>query len=187
MGIRAEWTLKGKVIPLPSGGTVEITDDKWVGMGEGATFRRLTYVNGSCEIVFEVHDGVPGAVSVTLRADQGFLRQKDLAAIRLDQIRPEVYSVAGVAAFTTDGVDDEGMDDYVDNPMTRADARKAVSRAASRTKITPEFLRRVAEIYRAAPDGARIEAVKAAFGKEERQAWRYVAQARQRGFIDGDD
>ena len=170
--------IKGLTLRLPSGGSVEITDATEVPMGDGYTYRQLTYRDTGCEIVFEVRDGWPGAVSINLRAKDGFIRQKDLAAIRLDQIRDEVYAVAGVGAFTPDG------DDY---ELSDAQARTTLNRVTSRRKLTPEFLSRVAEIHQAAPEGGRIEAVKAAFGKEERQAQRYIAQARAKGFISGND
>jgi hypothetical protein len=93
-------------------------------------------------------------VSIELTGDR-FIRQKDLTAIRLDQIRDEVYVVAGVGAFTPDGTDVY--------ELTASAARKALSRATSRRKITSEFLRKVAEIHQSVPDGQRLAAVKAAF------------------------
>ncbi|RAV00669.1 hypothetical protein DQP58_00060 [Mycobacterium colombiense] len=173
-----EIKIKGSRFPLPSGGSVEITDDHPVSMGDGFTYQRLTYIDGTCEIVFEVHDGRPGAVSMNLRTAEGFIRQKDLAAIKLDQIRHEVYSVAGVGGFTADG------DDY---ELTGADARKAVDRATSRRRLTPDLLRKVAETHQSAPAGERVAAVRGAFQVKERQALRYIAAAREKGFIDGND
>jgi hypothetical protein len=171
--------IKGLTIRMDSGGTVEITDNTPVSLGDGFSYRRLTYRDDTAEIVFEVHDGWPGAVSFTLSAgEDGFIRQKDLTAIRLDQIRDEVYAVAGIGAFTPDG------DEY---EHTGADARKALNRVTSRRKLTPEFLTRVAEIYQAAPDGRRIEAVRAAFGIEERQALRYIARAKSERNVNGND
>lgn len=174
--------LKGASFPLPGGGSVEITDDTDVSMGDGFTFRQLTYRDDTTEIVFEVRDGAPGAVSLKLDG-AGFIRQKDLTAIRLDHIRAEVYAVAGVGAFIPDGGDDYGQTDYV---LNAEKAREAVKTAASRRRITPEFLHRVAEIHQSAPKGERLAAVKAAFSVKERQALRYIAQAREKDLIDGD-
>lgn len=165
---------KGRVYPLPDGGTVEFTDDEYVSMGDGFTFRLLTYRRGPVEIVFEVRDGIPGCTGISLATDGGFIRQKDLAAIRLDDIRDSVYTVAGIGLFDADGEDYAAGD---------AEARKALARAASRRKITPEFLRRVAEIYQTAPVGERTAAIRAAFSVDERQAFRYIARARKAGFI----
>lgn len=179
---RVEVELKGASFPLPGGGHVEITDDDNVSMGDGFTFRQLTYRDEKTEIVFEVRDGVPGAVSIQMGGD-GFIRQKDLTAIKIDQIRAEVYAVAGVGAFIPDGGDDYGQTEYVLNAER---AREAVKRAASRRRITPEFLHRVAEIHQSAPEGERLAAVRAAFKVKERQALRYIAQARAEDLIDGD-
>jgi predicted lipoprotein len=190
--IVAEFPRKGATYPLPSGGTVEITDETYVAMGDGFTFACLTYRNDNITVTFEVRNGVPGAASITLTAGDKLLRTKDLTAIKLDQIRLEVCAVAGVGAFVpyvVAGVDpaDFDVDDYgqTEIELSHAVARKAINRATSRRKITPEFLSRVAEIYQGAPEGGRIEAVKAAFSARERQAWRYVAQAREKGLIDG--
>jgi hypothetical protein len=54
---------------------------------------------------------------------------------------------------------------------------------ASRRKITPKFLSRVAEIHQAAPEGGRLAAVKVAFMVNERQALRYIAAARKEGWL----
>lgn len=167
------WTLK-----LPSGGTVEITDDERVLLGDGFTFRQLTYTSGGCTIVFEVRDGVPGAVSITLNGD-GILRQKDLTAIRLDDIRAEVYAVAGIGTFSPDG--------HFGPPMDDAKRRKTLNKATSGRKMQPDRLREVAKIYKKAPSGGRHSAIATAFGVSERQAWRYIAQAKEKGLIDGND
>ena len=195
MALRA-WqpgTLKGATYPLPSGGTVEITDDEYVAMGDGFTFAGLTYRNGNITVTFEVRNDVPGAASITLIAGDKLLRAKDLTAIKLDQIRNEVYAVAGVGAFVPYAdprvgafefdVDDEGQTEI---ELTAQEAVKAVKRATTtRRKITPEFLSRVAAMHQAAPEGERLAAVKAAFTVNERQALRYIAAARKKGLING--
>lgn len=173
-----EWetiTIKGKIFELPDGGSIEFTDDTPVPMGDGFTCRQLTYRMDNCEILFEVRDGVPGCVSIRLWADERLLRPRDLTAIPLDDIRDQVYAFAGIGAFTPDG------EEY---SLGGAAARKAVNRAASRRKITPEFLGRVAEIHQATPEGGRLAAVIAAFGVSERHALRYIKQAKREGFID---
>lgn len=166
--------IQGATYGLPSGGTVEITDDEPVAMGDGFTYLRLTYRKDNCEIVFEVRNGTPGATSISLHADERPLRTTDLTAIKLDVIRAEVYAVAGVGAFSPDG------DEY---ELTFNEGRKAVQRATSRRTITPEFLALVAKTHQSAPEGARTEAVMAAFQANERKAFRYIAAARKEGFI----
>lgn len=150
-----------------------------VPMGNGFTFAGLCYTNGNITVTFEVRDGVPGATSITLCAGgDRLLRAKDLTAVKLDQIRNEVYAVAGVGTHPTLLVAPGVYE------LTGEDAIKEVRRAAtSRRKITPEFLSRVAEIHQRAPEGERIAAVKAAFTVNDRQALRYIAAARKEGLI----
>ena len=192
------------VFPLPSGGSVEITDATLVSIGAGYGWAGLTYTNDNVTVVFEVRDGVPGATSVTLRAaGDKLIRAKDLTAIRLDQIRNEVYAVVGVGWFTfvpagsEDNYDEDNYESHssqitvvrpgvweFDHELTGEDAIKAVKRATTRRhKITPEFLSRVAEIHQGASEGGRLAAVKAAFVVNERQALRYIAAARKEGLI----
>jgi hypothetical protein len=165
---------------LPDGGRVDITDGVLVPMGDVVTYRELTYTNAGVEIVFEVRDRVPGCVSIKLRPAEGerHIRAKDLAAIKLDQLRDECFAVAGVFTPISDG---EGL------THTVSAARKLTERSATRRKVTPELLSRVAEIYTSTPAtqaDARVDAVVAAFGGiSKRQAWRYIAQAKREGLI----
>jgi len=177
MAIRA-WQpteMQGSILQLPSGGTVEITDDEPVKMGDGFTYSLLTYRNRNCEIVFEVRNATPWCVSIKLTSgDDRPLRPKDLADIRLADIRSEVYAVAGVGAFDPNG------EDY---DLTPSEARKAVDRASSRRRLTPEFLVQVAEVHQGAPEGGRTDAVKAAFDINDRKAYRWIAAARKGGLV----
>jgi hypothetical protein len=179
-----EVTVKGEQFPLPSGGSVEITDDKWVPVGDGFTFRVLTYRDDTTEIVFEVRNGVPGAVSVTLRAGEGFVRQKDLTATKLDDIRADVYAVAGINASIPKGEWHHGYSHY---QLDASNTRKVLRKAGSRRKITPELLAKVAEIHNNAPKGTRTSAVVAAFDVDPRTAFRYIARSKQEGLISGND
>jgi hypothetical protein len=162
-----------EIYDLPGGGRVEVTDDKPVPMGDVYAYRQLTYTNDTCEIVFEVRDGVPGCVSIKLWAGERTIHAKDLVAIKLDRLRDEAFLVVGMIIPDPDG--GHGATHHV--------VRKTLSRATSRRRITPKFLAQVAEKYQAAPEGARIEAVMAACGAGERQAFRYIAQAREKGLI----
>ncbi len=176
---------------MSDGGTVEVTHDYQVipddqeGLGlirfvhryddfDVWVDRQLTYTNGGTRIVFEVVDGVPGCVSITLKAQDRPIRQKDLTATKLDQIRDEAYQVAGMLV-----VADENM--FTAGPRF---IRKALNTSASRRKITPDFLRRVAEIYQSIDrrDDA-IEAMKTEFHAGDRQVERYIEAAKKKGFI----
>ncbi|WP_197377554.1 hypothetical protein [Mycolicibacterium baixiangningiae] len=167
-------TLKGSTYPLPDGGNVEITDDQYADMGSGFSYRVVTYRKDAVEIVFEIRDGVPGCVSIKIAGEDGFIRQKDLAAIRLADIREEVYTAVGIGSFTTEG------DDY---ELSSPEARKALTRATTRRKVDDNLLRRVAEVHQSVPEGGRIAAVMGAFHVSERQALRYIRSANDRGFL----
>jgi uncharacterized protein (DUF4213/DUF364 family) len=101
----------------------------------------------------------------------------DLHAIRLDDIREIVYNTVGIATTTTP--DEYG--DYDERAMTSSDVRKTVNQ--KRRKVTPQLLKKVAEIHRAAPEGRKVAAVKAAFRVHERTALRYIAAAKDERFI----
>ena len=168
-----EWGAIREIYELPDGGRVEVTDETIVPMGDVYSYRQLTYTNGTCEVVFEVRDGAPGAVTIKLSAGERPIRAKDLVAIKLDQIREDAFLAVGMII-----PDPEGGHD-----ATHQVVRKTLNRSTSRRKITPKFLNLVAETYQRAPEGDRIEAVMAAFSAKERQAFRYIAQARQQGLI----
>ena len=105
----------------------------------------------------------------------------DLNAIKLDDLRDSIYAFAGVFVPNPDG---GGLVHRLGPASFRQD-RKRVEAVTRRRKVTPEFLSQVAEVHQAAPERGRLEAVKAAFRVSERQALRYIGQAKQRGLIDG--
>ncbi|OBB56753.1 hypothetical protein A5757_01435 [Mycobacterium sp. 852013-51886_SCH5428379] len=168
---------KNYEIPLRDGAVVVIADFKdLVPMGDGVACRKALYRRDGLEVAWEIQRGVPECTSVTLRAEAAGLLTRDLHAIRLDDIRETVYSAIGIAAFTPDGEEYE---------MSPAEARKAANRAASRRTVTDERIKRVAEIHRGAPEGRRTAAVAAAFQVHERTALRYIAKAREEGYLHG--
>ena len=164
---------------LPGGGAVEVTDGTLVPLSSGGddvfVYRQLTYTDTGCRIVFEVADGVPGCVSVTLTAQGRSIRAKDLTAIKLDRIREEAFRAVGMII-----PDPEGGHD-----ASARVVRKTLIDSRSRQKLTPTLLRRVADIYRASDrvDDA-IEAIKTEFHLDsDRQPRRYIADAKKKGFI----
>jgi hypothetical protein len=176
-------------IQLPDGGRVDVTDDTVVPMGDVRANRQLTYTHDggagrpACEVVFEVRGGVPMCARLTLLGadSETGVRAKDLKAIKLDELRADVFGYVGVFAPNPAG----GWVRKVGRGSLRAD-RKHVEQAATRRKVTPQFLKRVAEIYNGAASGGRFEAVRAAFPDvEERQVHRYIAAARTEGFLSG--
>lgn len=171
---------------------IEVTDDTVVRMGEGFAYRQITYTAHRFKLTFEVRNGYPGCVRLEMSASgsflhskalddqkpatssESFLRSKDLADIKIDDIRIDCFAVMGVTQ-TAGG-------QFVHRLSYRAD-RKRVERIKTRRKVTPELLQRVAEVHNQATEGQRIEAVKAAFSVAERQALRYIAEARKERLI----
>ena len=82
----------------PDGGEVEPTKARVVPMGDGGAFEQLTYRRRGIEVVFEVRERVPVCTKVLLTPDPETgepVRARDLAAIRLDDLREDVYAAAG--------------------------------------------------------------------------------------------
>jgi hypothetical protein len=175
---------------LPDGGRVDVTEPALVPMGDVFAHRQLTYTHDgdagrpACRIVFEVRNGVPVCASVHLWSDgQTCVRAKDLKSFKLDNLRDDIYAYTGVFVRNPDGDEHE----YMRRVGWRSfqQDRKRVERATQRRKVTPEFLKQVAELHNNAAAGARLEAVRTAFRVSERQALRYIAQAKNKGLIDG--
>ena len=120
---------------------------------------------------------MPGCVSIKLCAGDDFIRTKDLTAIKLDQLRDEAVNAVGMMIPDPDGGHDAPV----------KIVRKALRQATTRRKINTDFLRRIAETYKNAPAGDRAEPIRATFGVSTRQAWRCIAQAREKGLLDGND
>jgi len=150
-------------------------------MGDGGAFEHVTYRRGGVEIVFEVRDRVPVCTKVLLTPDPDTrepLRAKDLTAIRLDDIREDVYAAVGVfKGNPTDGWVHEGG-----RESARRDRRK-VREAVKRRTITTVLLQQVAATHAAAA-GAKVAAVADAFGVDKRTAHRYIAAAREKGLME---
>jgi hypothetical protein len=173
---------------LPDGGHVEVTDDTVVPMGDAHAVRQLRYSHTgdaerpACETVFEVRDGVPVCIQLTLTADNEIgVRAKDLKAIKLEELREDVYGYVGVFTPNPAG----GLLRRVGRGSYRQD-REHVRQATTRRKLTPKFLEQVAGIHGGSSGGGGFGAVKAAFPDvDERQIRRYIATARAKGFLDG--
>ncbi|BBY47647.1 hypothetical protein MARA_11150 [Mycolicibacterium arabiense] len=158
-----------------SDGGIVVVDDTgdYAAIGDGFAFRKCAYHRDGVSVAWEIRDGTPQCLGVMVRASEDAgLRTKDLHAIRLDDIREIVYLTIGIGTFSSNGEDYE---------MQPRDARKVV--AGVRRKVTPALLKRVAEIHRAAPEGRRVAAVKAAFDVHERTALRYIKQAREARYL----
>jgi hypothetical protein len=176
------------ITELPDSSRIEVTDPEIVPMGDVFAYRQLTYtrdgdVGGrpACKIVFEVRDRTPVCASLHLGSSErgSDVRAKDLNAIKLEDLRDDVYAAAGVFVPNPDGGFVRKL-----GPSSFQRDRKRVERVTRRRKVTPEFLSQVAEVYNSAPVGSRIGAIKAAFVVSERQAIRYKKQAEEMEPID---
>jgi hypothetical protein len=180
---------------LPDGGSVEVTNATVVPMGDVWAYEQLTYTHPgndspghrsrpACRIVFEVRNGVPICTTASLSsAGQITVRPKDFRALKLDELRSDVYAYVGVLVPNPD-VPGQLMI-RVGPGVSYREGREHVKQVTHRRRITPELLERVAKVCATAREGAQMEAVKAAFQVGDRQAWRYIAGARKAGLIDG--
>jgi hypothetical protein len=180
-------------VVLPNGGRIDPTDPELVPLGDGDLApRQLTYSHPGdaksppCEIVFEVRGGAPVCTSLHLWSDdERQVRAKDLSAIKLDNLRDDVYAMRRYARGPDGAI--EHLINWPGSPAYRRD-RKRVEQAGSRRQvITAQLLSRVAQVHQGAPEGGRLAAVESAFNVQERQALRYIAAAKKAGLIDGND
>jgi hypothetical protein len=155
---------------------IEVVDRDVVPMGDGYAYRQIRYTDTASggTFLFEVRGGIPGCIRVELSGDERFIRTKDLTAIKLDDIRIETYALTGVTR-RPDGSFVHRIDYNRD--------RKRVQRIKKRSKVTDDRIRRAAEVYNGTAESDRAEVVGAALNVAPRQAWRYIAQARERGLI----
>jgi hypothetical protein len=175
---------------LPDGGVVEVTDATIVPLGEVRAFREITYTHSggndlpACRIVFDIRDGVSGCASFSLtRTDRNAILVKDLRAFKLEEIRLDTLAYIGVWVPdpSTPG---EWMLRLGPGPHLRENLRHVEqSDRRPRRARTPERVEKAAKAHAAAPDGQQVEAVKKELGVEDRQASRYIADARKAGLI----
>ncbi|MCV7090031.1 hypothetical protein [Mycobacterium interjectum] len=172
---------------LPDGGMVNIEDAELVPMGDVYAYRRLTYTHRgdgerpACQVTFEVRDGVPVCTYFALSAiaDESAVRPRYLKEFPLDAVRNDMYGYVGVFTREPGG----GLVSKLGR-ASRERTRGQVEQAAKRRKVTPELLKKVASVHRAAGPGARIDAVRGAFTVSTRTALRYIAAAKEMGLID---
>jgi hypothetical protein len=132
----------------------------------------------------EVRDGIPRWAVVTLQArpDGPEVRDKDLAAIRLNDWLEHIVAMCSVAESAADGT---VWSKPVNDRTAVADIRRAIS--GRRRIVTPELLQKVADVYRQHFEKGPTEAVSRSFGVSHRTAARYVQQARAAGNLPDTD
>jgi hypothetical protein len=114
------------------------------------------------------------------------VRSSDLRGVEVEALIEAI-----VPLFTLDGAwhEDgsfEGVEYLADSDSEHfRKARRAVQqvRRSARRRVTPELLGKVAEVYRDNPERP-AESVELAFGVSARTAFRYIAEARERGLLE---
>jgi hypothetical protein len=143
-------------------------------------------------LTLEARSGVPVCTQVTVQAkpEGREVRVADLRAIRLeDWLEAIIAEVALRIVITDDAGDPVVVSPAPGTPEARRVAVAAVraARSGTRRRITDAHLRGVATVYLADTTGAPNKAVVERFGVPKRTAARWVAAARDKGFIPGRD
>lgn len=127
----------------------------------------------------ELRDGVPRIVEIGWRSmpDAREVQSKDVDALDFRYLIDTLYT----AAIRYEDRDRHSSGDDAD--FERFVRNYLHERRTGKRAITAEFLRHVAEVYRANIDHAPTEAVARTFGVKHRQATSYVKEARSRGFL----
>ncbi|SEF34484.1 hypothetical protein SAMN05421837_107409 [Amycolatopsis pretoriensis] len=156
--------------------------------------RRITaYITSAPDLpatmlTIEARDGVPVCTAVTVTAKDGGreVRAVDLRAIKLEDW---IEAIVAEVAPTIVASDDDGRPIIVSPAPGTPDAQRlavAAVRAArhgTRKTVTEDHLRTVAEVYNAADPRRGIKTVEERFGTSYRTAARWIAAARDKGFI----
>lgn len=128
----------------------------------------------------EVHEGVPRVVAV------GFVSRPGEGEVRQAHLREaQVEALLGLVAAFSLRIDDEtneietGVDAGGDVGI---ESLAAIRNSRAKRRVTPEFLREVAEVYKANM-AAPTRAVRERFFVGERMASKYVQQARAAGLL----
>jgi len=135
----------------------------------------------------ELRDGSPRVVELSWKAQPGQteIRRKHLRQIDLDKFVTDLV-VSMIEKPVPAGLSLTNKADIDQLREARRKARKFVERQRlprERRKMTDEFLRNVAEVYRENISGAPTKTVGETFNVQSRQASKYVDAARQRGYL----
>jgi len=180
-------------IQLDAGWAQSEDDFDDVVIGDRVVARRIAVVlpgaagQPRLEWTIDSSTGVPRCVEVRLAAAEGGeIRTRDLRIIELESWLGQI-----VPLFMNEITrrDDGAIESVVRVPDVQAkhyrDAQAVLreARSAGRRKVTDELLQRVAEVYRSDSDRPGL-AVQRAFAVKQRTAFRYIAQARERGLLE---
>ncbi|OLZ43262.1 hypothetical protein BS329_39940 [Amycolatopsis coloradensis] len=141
----------------------------------------------SLTMKIEMRKEVPVCTEITIRAkeDGREVRTTDLRAVQLQDLL-ELIVTAVSSKIISAGPEGLVLGDNQGATTENFDAALATIRAArkgTRARITDDFLREVAETYRANVDGSPTKAVEEKYGVEYRTAARWVERARAKGYL----
>jgi hypothetical protein len=136
----------------------------------------------SFDLQIEVIGSVPRCRKLTIRATDGGreITSTDIKAIRIvDWVEVSVST----AARDFVSVGNRRMVRLTQDPETSSRTINEIRLARAPQKITPEYLKRVAEVYRENFDDKPVVAVERAFGVSNSTAAKYVYRARKAGYL----
>ena len=124
-------------------------------------------------VVFEVRNGRPECVSITVRAKKNGrgIATSDLSLIRVDDLTVDIFTTAG----------NFGVQDEARQRQTHRDVYEA--RLSRRSPVSRDELKQVAKVYREHLDGSPTRTVGHVLGYSARTAARRVEQARAAGLL----
>jgi len=135
----------------------------------------------SCEARVEVRDGAPRVVRLVLLAGDGDgdVQQKHLREIQVDAL---VKLLAGFAVQVVEESPGAGHVTTAIDEDEGAAALETLQQRRGRRRLTPQFLRQVADVY-LANEGAPTKAVRERFFVSMRQATNYIKAAEAAGLL----
>ncbi len=143
------------------------------GFDEPDTFSRI-----------ELREGIPRLVEFGFRSGPGAreVMPKDLREVELNSVIDELYAALVIRVDHKERLVMMG-DPKIDNWLTHEVREFLTDRRSGKRRITGDFLKQVAQVYRDNIDHAPTAAVARTFGVKHRQATDYVKQARERKFL----
>lgn len=135
----------------------------------------------------ELAQGVPRVTSVSwsMQPHQREVRQGDLRDMTVSTLVEGVYARAVIEMASAEPYFRNDDIERLSADQRRINVRHLLEglRSHGKRRVTGEFLREVADVYRANIDHAPTSAVARTYGVKLRQAGDYVAKARQREFL----
>lgn len=171
--------------------TYDALPDQLIRVGDVVMPRRIDVVLDEefqpiVRFVLEVVDDLPVCTAVTVESREGgrALRHSDFERFDLDVLVRNIYmDAASWIRDRDDGVVEMGISPTEASRREVSEMIGAARKRGAPRKITDEFLRRVAEVYRENIDDRPTERVAAYFNVAPRTASMYLTKAREAGHL----